>query len=563
MTEHQETNTIKPIHVVKSADLKMLFKELDPGFIMPCQKSIRNIIDDAFDYTSPQLKTLMKNEATSVSLTLDLWTSKSRQGYLGITCTFIDSQWKLKELTLTIEYIRYPHTAEHILETLESVLEEWEIRDKVYTITTDNVVGKDMIPAQVLIMRAKRLIDFFMCPKQSERLEIIQKKFSDIAKNTSNKEININGLEEEDEEIYNLLKNNSEFDVSQTSDYLNVIADVTTCWNSSFLAWQRLLKLKDYINLLISTLLTKLDPDSKKDCKRLKQIMLQEQEWDTIKDLVSILKPFAEATNYLGGNKYCTYTIIVPTLIKIINRLKPSTADDEKYMSEINFKNLENIFDDQISIEDDEKEKSNPTAIRRLKINDPANTKDLVKKIKLTLYAAMKHYWKNLIAPEVLLPSLLDPRIKDLSFVSVKERFDAEELLNDEYDQEKLKSLSSSTSIQDDDKSQEYDSIFASFKMPASKEINEITEYFSLKKINFESDPLVWWHGQEENFPILSKIAKKYLAVYACSTSSERLFSDAGNLLTAKRNRMSPKFFKKIMFLKRNGIHVDSIHKQL
>ncbi|GES97005.1 zinc finger BED domain-containing protein 1-like [Rhizophagus clarus] len=275
--------------------------------------------------------------------------------------------------------------------------------------------------------------------------------------------------------------------------------------------------------------------------------MLQEQEWDTIKDLVSILKPFAEATNYLGGNKYCTYTIMVPTLIKIINRLKLSTADDEKYVSEINFKNLENIFDDQISIENDEEEKSNPTAIRRLKINDSANTKDL----------------KNLIAPEVLLPSLLDPRIKDLSFVSVKEHFEAEELLNDEYDQKKLKSLSSSTSIQDDDESQEYDSIFASFKTPASKEINEITEYFSFKKINFESDPLVWWHGQEENFPILSKIAKKYLAVYTCSISSERLFSDAGNLLTAKRNCMSPKFFKKIMFLKRNGIHVDFIHKQL
>jgi hypothetical protein len=235
----------------------------------------------------------------------------------------------------------------------------------------------------------------------------------------------------------------------------------------------------------------------------------------------------------------------------------------KKYVSEINFKNLENIFDDQISIEDDEEEKPNPTANRRLKINDPANTKDLVKKIKLTLYAAMKHYWKNLVAPEVLLPSLLDPRIKDLSFVPVKERFDAEELLNDEYDQEKLKSLSSSTSIQDDDESQEYDSIFASFKTTATKEVNEITEYLALKKINFKNDPLVWWHGQEENFPILSKIAKKYLAVYACSTSSERLFSDAGNLLTAKRNRMSPKFFKKIMFLKRNGKHVDSIHKQL
>jgi len=61
----------------------------------------------------------------------------------------------------------------------------------------------------------------------------------------------------------------------------------------------------------------------------------------------------------------------------------------------------------------------------------------------------------------------------------------------------------------------------------------------------------------------LSRLAKKYLAVYACSTASERLFSDAGNLLTVKRTRMSPTLFKKIIFLKKNGKHLDSIHSSL
>jgi hypothetical protein len=203
---------------------------------MPSQETIRSMIYEAFNHTFPQLKTLIKNEAISVSLTLDLWTSRSRQGYLGVTCSFIDSKWKLKEYTLTIEYVRYPHTATHILETLESILKEWDIRDKVYTITTDNgsnvkkainemkevkwlgcvahtlhlVVGKGLIPAQILIMRTKRLIDFFMRPKQSERLEEIQKNFPDIEKNKKNDVININGYEEEDEEICNLLKNNLE-----------------------------------------------------------------------------------------------------------------------------------------------------------------------------------------------------------------------------------------------------------------------------------------------------------------------------------------------------------------
>jgi hAT family C-terminal dimerisation region len=78
---------------------------------------------------------------------------------------------------------------------------------------------------------------------------------------------------------------------------------------------------------------------------------------------------------------------------------------------------------------------------------------------------------------------------------------------------------------------------------------------------DFDSNPFVWWYERREKFPILSYLAKKYLTVLACSTASERLFSDAGNLLTAKRSRMCPKLFRKLMFLKRNGKYLDSIHK--
>jgi hypothetical protein len=46
---------------------------------------------------------------------------------------------------------------------------------------------------------------------------------------------------------------------------------------------------------------------------------------------------------------------------------------------------------------------------------------------------------------------------------------------------------------------------------------------------------------------------KIVLAVSATSTASERLFFDAGNLLTNKRTRMKPQLFKRIMFLKRNA----------
>jgi len=75
-------------------------------------------------------------------------------------------------------------------------------------------VGKGMLPAQVLILRAKRLIDFFMRPKQSERLEEVQKLFPDLDKTDENENEDENEDEEEnheekDDEICDLLKNNS------------------------------------------------------------------------------------------------------------------------------------------------------------------------------------------------------------------------------------------------------------------------------------------------------------------------------------------------------------------
>ena len=46
--------------------------------------------------------------------------------------------------------------------------------------TLQLVVGKGLIPAEVLIARAKRLINFFTTPKQTEKLLKIQKSTSHI-----------------------------------------------------------------------------------------------------------------------------------------------------------------------------------------------------------------------------------------------------------------------------------------------------------------------------------------------------------------------------------------------
>ena len=72
---------------------------------------------------------------------------------------------------------------------------------------------------------------------------------------------------------------------------------------------------------MLSTLSIDINPDSKKDARRLKEIMISDHEWDLLIDLKEILLLFADATTELEGSKYITNSLRVWMLIEIIKTL--------------------------------------------------------------------------------------------------------------------------------------------------------------------------------------------------------------------------------------------------
>ena len=66
-----------------------------------------------------------------------------------------------------------------------------------------------------------------------------------------------------------------------------------------------------------------------------------------------------------------------------------------------------------------------------------------------------------------------------------------------------------------------------------------------------DSEPLKWWKVKESTYPVLSRIAKKYLAIPATSVEAERRFSNLGNLLTKRRLSMTGANVNKQLFLKK------------
>ena len=57
----------------------------------------------------------------------------------------------------------------------------------------------------------------------------------------------------------------------------------------------------------------------------------------------------------------------------------------------------------------------------------------MLNKIKSALYISINHYWKDLTKSDTLLASLLDPRMKDLSFVSFNKYDEVKNLLYEKY----------------------------------------------------------------------------------------------------------------------------------
>ena len=72
---------------------------------------------------------------------------------------------------------------------------------------------------------------------------------------------------------------------------------------------------------------------------------------------------------------------------------------------------------------------------------------------------------------------------------------------------------------------------------------------FNEGKLGVHSPILKWWKEHAVLFPYLSQVARRYLAMPATSASVERLFSVAGQVVTAKRNSLHPSTVTLLVFL--------------
>ena len=101
---------------------------------------------------------MLKDAPSRISLTSDLWTSVITDGYMCITTHFIDRNWVLQKRVLNFCFMPPPHNGVSLSEKMYNLLCEWEIENKVFSVTLDNPsfndVSVDILRTQLSIRKA-------------------------------------------------------------------------------------------------------------------------------------------------------------------------------------------------------------------------------------------------------------------------------------------------------------------------------------------------------------------------------------------------------------------------
>ena len=160
----------QPLYILKSQSFQRFIYSLNPGFSLPNINQVEEKILIAFKYTELQLKNILDNDNISMfSITTDFWTSRSKHGYIGITCSWLAEDFTPKEALLSLGHVPYPHTGEVISDLLYDCFEKWNFVNRNITITTDN--GSNILKA-VRLLKDHMNINHLSCSAHTLQLAI-------------------------------------------------------------------------------------------------------------------------------------------------------------------------------------------------------------------------------------------------------------------------------------------------------------------------------------------------------------------------------------------------------
>ena len=506
--------------LINSESFRDLIEYLQPKWDVCDRKKLSAVLVPAL---RSEIEASLKHRMSSIkyfSISLDTWTSSANRSYLAVTAHGISKSFSFESFLLDIVVIKKSETGEHIAELVREILGDWSIDlSQIVAGTSDggaNVkkaikkdlnlmwiyclahalnrsvrLGLDSAHIKSIVKKAKQISKFFRASPKASKVLLEQQKYLQV----STKKMTL---------------------------------DNKTRWGSAYEMMKRLVNSRPAISASLAIVTgTKKKPPSD----------LSVDEWEFLRQFVSVLEPLHEATKYLSKEKYPIISSVTPLFRRLFDyHLKTSDADDM----------CTNELKDTIR-------------------------EDLMKR------------WGCLLEnmPDAFLLSIyLDPRLKDFSFVqdenqrrsllekaknlcgqcleasdgtalSQGELVLAQSMVEEEQESEKITAQKQRLAVL-------FGGIVEDSKDSADgSSLDELDLYHQKKAIPFAienkvSNPLSWWKKNQSKYPRLAKLARQFLCVIASSVPCERVFSKSGWCVNKRRTLLSDANVSNLVFISSN-----------
>ncbi|XP_024018885.1 zinc finger BED domain-containing protein RICESLEEPER 1-like [Morus notabilis] len=133
-----------PFQFVEYKGLRAMLQYLYPDVELVSRNTAK--VDSLKLYAREKIKIKNMLDACPgrISLTSDMWTSLTTYGYWCMTAHFLDKNWKLHKRILSFCLMPPPHTGIALSEKIFSLLSDWGIEEKIFSITLDNAASNDV-----------------------------------------------------------------------------------------------------------------------------------------------------------------------------------------------------------------------------------------------------------------------------------------------------------------------------------------------------------------------------------------------------------------------------------
>eukprot|EP00116_Pleurobrachia_bachei_P002275 sb/3462537/ len=490
---------VLPFALVDNTRFLSFLESLNCKFDCPSEKVLRTkLFPKVYVQVQDRVKKILSTETgESVSLTTDMWTSKTHQCFIGITLHYVDNNFRPKMMVLGCFPFDEDHDAASIRTKITSLVEKFPgLEDKIHLIVRDNA------PNLVNALEGTKW-NHVGCYTHMLQLVVVHSIYEqEGVKKLLKKAKSLVGYYHHSTSATNKLKKCM---ADLKLPVVSLIQMNDTRWSSAHDMLNRLLKVKSALTRVQTEIDYTYEP-------------ITDAEWKLIDKATPLLAPLAQLTTK-GQGETASISQVIPYTKFLLYQLEQRRGREMTHGVCMMKRKLQSMIKNYFQ---------------------GGDSRDHFPDVEST--------------PSFSYATILDPRFKKNGFKSSAAADIAAEQLT-ELMAEASSGGETSTEPEpdtlDDSWSRCMGAPSTETATPSASQTDEMEKYLTETLLDREKSPYSWWEVNESKYPNLGVLARRYLGTPMSSSASERGFKVAKRIVE-ERWRLSPETVEMLLFLKYN-----------